>query len=131
MLHFAKNFERKFVFGLTSRTVRICGAVALAVGVALAIPSVVMAGGPAPHGGTGCGYLHAGSDNNTMFWKNCSSHEEWVQLLGVGDERICVQAGKDPFVGYKVRSNSGGDTDIYDAYLIADSCPPVGSPERP
>jgi hypothetical protein len=34
-------------------------------------------------------------------------------------------------VGYKVIANSGGKTDIDNAYLIADSCPPVGSPDRP
>jgi hypothetical protein len=119
------------VFGLTSRTVRGWGTVALAVGAVLAFPGVAVAGGPLPHGGTGCGYLHAGADNNTMFWKNCSNHEEWVQLRGAGEAQICVRAGEDPFVGYKVRPKSGGDTDIYDAYLVADSCPPVGSPERP
>jgi hypothetical protein len=128
---FAK-IEGEFVFRLTSRAVRACGAVALAVGAALAIPGVAMAGGPAPHGGTGCGYLHAAADNNSMFWKDCSNHEEWVQLEGVGDGRICVQAGEDKFVGYKVFTNRDGEkiSDIRDAYLIADSCPPVGSPER-
>jgi hypothetical protein len=108
-----KNSKGEFAFGLTSRAVRVCGAVALAVGAALAIPSVAMAGGPLPHGGTGCGYLHADGDNNAMFWKNCSNHEEWVQLRGAGEAQICVQAGEDPFVGYKVRPT--GDTDIYDA----------------
>lgn len=119
------------MFGLTSRAVRACGTVALAVGAALAIPSIATAGGPAPHGGTGCGYLHAGADNNTMFWKNCANHEEWVQLEGVGDGRTCVQAGEDQLVGHKVLPPPGEGTDIYNAYLIADSCPPVGSPERP
>ncbi|MGH7866407.1 MAG: hypothetical protein ACREP9_01975, partial [Candidatus Dormibacteraceae bacterium] len=90
------------MFGLTSRAVRACGVVALAVGAALAVPSVATAGGPAPHGGTGCGYLHAGANSNTMFWKNCATHEEWVQLEGVGEGRTCVQAGEDQFVGYKV-----------------------------
>lgn len=119
------------MFGFTSRAVRASGAVVLAVGAALAIPGVAVAGGPAPHGGTGCGYLHAGADNNSMFWKNCANHDEWVQLHGVGDGRTCVQAGEDQFVGYKVMPNRERTKDIDNAYLIADSCPPVGSPERP
>ncbi|HEX3732173.1 MAG TPA: hypothetical protein VHU91_04525 [Mycobacteriales bacterium] len=110
------------MFGFTSRAARVCAGTVLAVGVALAIPSVAMAGGPEAPGGTGCGYFHVGADNNSTFWKNCSNHDEWVQLAGIGDGKMCVQAGHDPFLGYKVEPS--GTEDMRNAYLIADSCPP-------